>query len=140
MVVVELDVDEVVVVVGHGSLVVRNTMSQPPYGHSALHGCRRDAVGTAAGQPHGFWIVVTNRQSPASQSLLQLGLMSCLVTVGQAVSARSSAKARPTATAASARNFMLISRDALSSVIFGLGLPTYYQRLTRALTSQWSGC
>ena len=107
-VVVELDVDDVDVVVGHGSLVVRNTISQPPYGHSASHGCRRDAVGTAAGQPQGFWIVVTNRQSPASQFLEQLGFRSCLVTVGQAVAARSSAKTRPMATAASARSFIFV--------------------------------
>lgn len=116
MVVVELDVDDVVVVVVevvHGSLVVRNTISHPLYGHSALQGSKSEAVGTAAGQPHGFWIVVTKRQSPASQSLEQLGLMSCLVTVGHAVAARSSAKARPMATAASARSFIIITSSCL---------------------------
>jgi hypothetical protein len=59
VVVEEVDVEDVVGV-GHGSLAVWKTMPQPPYGHSALQGCRSVAVGTAAGQLQGFWIVVTN--------------------------------------------------------------------------------
>lgn len=83
----------VVVVVGQASLLVRKTTSHPSYGQAAPQGASSVAVGMAAGQPQGLATVVTSRQLP-SQAWEQAGLTIDLVTVGQAMSALTSATTR----------------------------------------------
>lgn len=135
------------VVVGQGSLEVRNTMSHPLYGQSASQGASRDAVGIAVGQLHGLWMVETSLQSPVSQTLEHAGLMSCLVTVGQAVVSRLSATARPTSTAATARSFILVygHSEVLLDGLAPTGLQplpehTYLQVTGTIFFSSWYRC
>jgi hypothetical protein len=103
-------------VVGHGKASVWTCMAQPPYGQSASHGEMRVAVGSVAGQPHGFTAVVTKLQLVYSHVFCaQRGLSICRVTVGHstsldddhwqtAVSASASASASPFA----AESFMVL--------------------------------
>ena len=84
--VTDCDVDVVVlaVVVGlHGWLSVRTSRPHPLYGHPAWHGAMSVAVGTAMGQSHGFWMVVTNMQPGLLHCRPHEAASSVLVTTGQ---------------------------------------------------------
>lgn len=75
--------DEVVVGAAHVSWAVRNSMSQPWYGHAASQGAISVAVGMAVGQPHGLRIVVVKLQSVKGHSLPHPRFWIVFVAVGQ---------------------------------------------------------
>ncbi len=83
-------------VVGQGRNPVRKSMSHPWYGQSASQGAMSVAVGSVAGQPHGFWMVVWNVQSDIAHALWQLRFWIVRVAVGQTACTSACPRARPT--------------------------------------------
>ena len=97
----------VLLVVGQATVLVRNSMPHPWYGHDASQGTASVAVGIFAGQPHGLRSVVVKLQSVKGHSLRHPRFWMVRVAVGQDSAWARQTPARPERTAATARSFMV---------------------------------